>query len=216
MKRRILHTFACCLGGLLLAWPAAAQNTSKFIFEVGGGATEPVRHNTENRLDTGFNFLVGGGVNLAPAFGVVAEFGYNQLGINSHVLQGMGVPDGSGRIYSLTLNPVVRFNPRGRFDAYLTGGGGYYRRTVEFTEPTVITVTAFDPFFGVFFPADIPAHTVLGSFTQNKGGLNAGAGVSVRVRGDSDAKFFAEARYHYMFTTPVATTYLPVTFGFRW
>jgi hypothetical protein len=80
----------------------------------------------------------------------------------------------------------------------------------------VISVTAFDPFFGVFFPANIPANTVLGSFTQNKGGLNIGAGVSVRVRGDSNAKFYAESRYHYIFTTPVGTSLLPVTFGLRW
>ncbi len=215
MKQIIAHTIACCVGGLLLALPSAAQNTSKFTFDLGGGFTEPVRH-TDNRLDTGFNFTVGAGLNFTPHFGFIGEFGYNQLGVSSSVLQNEGVPNGTGRIYSLTLNPIVHFNPRGRFDTYIVGGGGYYRRTVEFTQPTLVTVTAFDPFFGVFFPAAIPAETVLGSFAQNKGGLNAGAGVSVRVRGDSNAKFFAEARYHYMFTTPVATTLLPVTFGFRW
>ena len=101
-------------------------------------------------------------------------------------------------------------------DAYLVGGGGYYRRTVEFTEPTISTITVFDPFYGVFFPAAVPATTVLGSFTQNKGGLNAGLGLSVRVKEDSNAKFYAESRYHYVYTTPVRTTVLPVTFGFRW
>ena len=114
------------------------------------------------------------------------------------------------------MNPIIHFNPRGRFDAYAIGGGGYYRRTVEFTEPSVATITAFDPFFGVFFPAAIPTNTVLGSFTQNKGGLNIGGGVSMRLRGDSNAKFFAEARYHYIFTSPIRTAVLPVTFGLRW
>lgn len=42
----------------------------------------------------------------------------------------------------------------GTFDTYLIGGGGYYRRTVEFTQPAITTVTAFDPFFG-FYPANI-------------------------------------------------------------
>ena len=87
---------------------------------------------------------------------------------------------------------------------------------MEFTAPTVATVTAFDPFYGVFFPAAVPANTVLGSFTQNKAGWNVGAGVSVRVKGDSNAKIFAESRYHYVYTTPVRTTVLPVTFGLRW
>jgi opacity protein-like surface antigen len=182
---------------------------------VGGGFTEPVKHSA-SRLDTGFNFTLGGGLNFTPHFGILGEFGYNQLGVTSAVLQREGVPDGQGRIYSLTLNPIVHFNPRGRFDAYIVGGGGYYRRTVEFTEPSLIAVMAFDPFFGVLFPATIPANTVLGSFTQNKGGLNIGGGISVRVRGDSNAKFFAESRYHYIFTSPVGMGLLPVTFGFRW
>ena len=29
-------------------------------------------------------------------------------------------------------------------------------------------------------------------------------------------RIFAEARYHYLYTTPVRTTILPVTFGFSW
>ena len=119
-------------------------------------------------------------------------------------------------MYSLTANPIVRLNPRGRCDAYVVGGGGFYRRTIEFTEPIYAMVTAFDPFFGILYPAAIPANAILGSFTQNKGGLSIGAGVSIRVRENSKAKFFAEMRYHYMFTTPQATTVLPVTFGFRW
>jgi len=84
------------------------------------------------------------------------------------------------------------------------------------TEPTIATVTLFDPFIGVFFPAAVPANTVLGSFTQNKGGLNIGAGVEVRVKGDSKTKIFAESRYHYIYTSPRATQILPVTFGLRW
>ena len=90
------------------------------------------------------------------------------------------------------------------------------RAAARGVDPNIATTTLFDPFFGVFFPAAVPANAVLGSFTQNKGGLNIGAGVSVRVKGDSNTKFFAETRYHYMFTTPQATTVLPVTFGLRW
>jgi opacity protein-like surface antigen len=155
-------------------------------------------------------------VNFVPAFGVIGEFGYNSLGVASRVLNAVGAPNGDARIYSLTLNPIVRFNPHGRFDVYAIGGGGYYRRTVEFTEPTTAIATAFDPFFGVFFPVAVPANTVLGSFTQNKGGWNIGAGITVQLKGDSNAKFFAESRYHHIYTTPVRTTVLPVTFGFRW
>lgn len=215
MKRTILTTAFSALAGLLITLPAAAQGNNHFTFNAGAGFTEPVGK-TDGRAVTGYNINVGGGVNFIPQLGVIAEFGFNDLGLSSRVLQAAGVPDGSGRIYSVTLNPIVHFNPHGRFDAYLIGGGGYYRRTVEFTRPTVATVTAFDPFYGIFFPLVVPANTVLGSFTQNKGGLNIGGGVAFRVSGDSNLKVFAEARYHYLFTTPVRTSILPVTFGFRW
>ena len=202
------------LAGLALASACFAQNTSKFAFSVGGGFSEPLKY-SDGRFDPGFNFGAGVGYNFHPNFGLMTEFGFNHLGVNSNVLNAVGAPDGSGRIYSLTLDPIVHFNPKGKFDAYAIGGGGYYRRTVEFTQPGVQTVTAFDPFFG-FYPANVATNVVLGTFTQNKAGLNIGGGVSMRVRGDSNTKFFAEARYHYIYTSPIRTAVLPVTFGLRW
>ena len=215
MKQIRFFTIACCLAGLILAWPAAAQNNNHFTFNVGGGFTEPVK-DTDGRVNTGFNINAGAGVNFTAAFGMIGEFGFNHFGLAAPTLNAAGAPDGSTRLYSLTVNPIIRFNPHGRLDFYAIGGGGYYRRTVEFTAPTVASVTAFDPFFGVFFPAAVPANTVLGSFTQNKAGWNIGAGVSARVKADSNTKVFAESRYHYVYTTPVRTTVLPVTFGLRW
>ena len=212
MNRTALYVF---LAGVLLARPSVAQNPNRFAFNIGGGFTEPVRY-TDGRLDTGFNINAGAGVNLVPHLGVMAEFGFNHLSLSTATLAANAVPDGTARILSLTLNPIVHLNPRGRFDAYFIGGGGYYRRTVEFTAPTVTTATGFDPFYGVFFPVDVPANVILGSFTQNKAGWNIGGGVSVRIRGDSNTKFYAESRYHYVYTTPVRTSVLPVTFGLRW
>jgi len=200
---------------LLLSSPILAQNTNRFSFVFGGGFTQPVRF-SEDRLNTGFNFLAGGGVNVSKHVGLLGEFGFNHMGLSTGTLAAQGVPDGSTRIYSFTFNPVVRMNPEGRFDPYITFGGGYYRRTVEFTAPTTAVVSAFDPFYGVFFPIEVPANEILGSFSQNKGGANVGAGFSVRISGDSNVKLFAEARGHYIWTTPVRTTYVPVSFGLRW
>jgi len=194
---------------------SVAQNTNRFTFAVGGGFTTPVR-NTEGRLNTGFNIQAGAGVNMSREVGILAEFGFNNLGLTDRVLNQAGVPQGSTRIYSATLNPIIRFNPNGRFGAYVTGGGGFYRRTIEFTEPTLVETTGFDPWYGVFFPIVVPANTVIGSFSQNRGGWNAGGGITIGLSGDSNTKFFAEARYHYMYTSPVRTTILPVTFGIRW
>ena len=209
---RVLSAVGCAVG--LFAGGCYAQDTSKFSFNAGGGFTEPA-YSTGGSYDMGFNIGVGGGYNFNPHLGLMAEFGFNQLGVNSTVLNAVGAPDGTNRIYSLTLDPMVRFHPHGRFDAYVIGGGGYYRQTVQFTEPAIQTVTGFDPFLG-FFPVDVPTNLILGSATQNKAGLNIGGGVTYRIRGDSNLKFYAEARYHYLFTGPTRTTILPVTFGLRW
>ena len=184
--KRFCNT-ACLLATLSLAGTAAAQNTSKFAFNVGGGFTEPIGPSAR-RADTGFNVTAGGGINFAPSFGISAEFGYNRLDLSNGVLTSVGVPGGNAHIYSVTLEPTYHLNPHGRFGAYLIGGGGFYRRTIDFTAPTVSTITLFDPFLGVIYPAAVPATQVLASFTQNKGGLNVGAGVEIRVKGDSNAK----------------------------
>ena len=194
---------------------AAAQTWSKMAFNVGGGFTEPVVH-TENRANTGFNITAGAGYKFVPQFGISAEFGYNRLDLSDNVLTAAGVPGGNAHIFSATLQPTVHVNPKGRFGVYGTFGGGFYRRTIDFTAPTVDTVTLFDPFYGVFYPAAVPSTQILASFTQNKAGINGGAGVEIRIKGDSNAKVYAEARYHYIYTSPVRTTILPVTFGFRW
>ncbi len=211
MIKNWIRVGVCLSAGVL---PLAAQ-TSRFTFNAGGGFSEPVSH-TDGRVNTGFNINAGGGVNFVPNLGVIAEFGYNQFNLSDRTLAEAGVPGGTTRVYSVTLNPIVRLNPRGRFDAYIIGGGGYYRRTVEFTSPAIANATLFDPFFGFFFNAPVAVNQVLGSFTQNKAGLNIGAGVTVRMGKDTNAKFYAESRYHYIYTTPVRTTMLPVTFGFRW
>lgn len=213
MTRKIWHTTVCA--GILLALPCAAQNTNRFTFHFGGGFTEPMK-TTRDRLDRGFNLGAGAGVNVVPEFGITVDFGLNQMGVNPTTLASVGVPGGATRIYSLTLQPVVRLGARSRFNGYLTGGGGFYRRTVEFTEPSVQVITGFDPFFGAFFPVAVPVNTVLGSFTQDRGGWNAGGGVQFSIHGDSIAKFFAETKYHYIYSSPIRTTMLPVTFGFRW
>jgi hypothetical protein len=41
-----------------------------------------------------------------------------------------------------------------------------------------------------------------------KDGWTIGAGITVQLKGDSNPKFFAESRYHHIYTTPVRTTVL--------
>src|SRR6266540_4004805 len=157
MSRKTVRNTVLVITGLLVTWPSAAQNPNKFTYHMGAGFTEPARH-SDSRLDLGFNITGGAGYNFAPWIGILGEFSYNQLGVSSAALAAFGAPQGSANMYSLTANPIVRLNPRGRYDAYAAGGGGFYRRTIEFTEPIYAMVTAFDPFFGILYPAAIPAN----------------------------------------------------------
>lgn len=203
------------LMGLVVAGAAYPQSeVPRFSGSVGAGFTTPV-YTTGKRLDAGWNAGGGVGVNISRYLGVEGQFQFNELGVNNSTLNALQFPGGDLQMWSLTLDPVIHFAPSNRFNPYIIGGGGLYHRTIEFTAPTVATLTAFDPFFGLFFPVAVPANQVLQSMSTYKGGVNGGMGFSIPI-GNRKAKFFAEARYHHMYTSPRATTLLPVTFGIRW
>jgi hypothetical protein len=195
---------------------AATAQTSRINGFIGAGFTEPVK-DIGTRLDMGWNVAAGAGVNLHRNLGVNLDFMFNDNPINRATLDNQQVPDGTVRVWGFTVDPIIHFNgsSEARTDFYLTGGGGIYHRTVEFTQPAVTTVTVFDPFFGVIYPANIGVNQVIASRSNYKGGLDIGGGVSYRI-GSSRAKLFAEARYHHIYTRDTPTTLLPVTFGIRW
>jgi hypothetical protein len=194
----------------------ATAQTSRFTGSIGGGFTEPVK-DIGSRLDMGWNVAAGAGIKLNPNFGINLDFMFNDLAINRATLDNQQVPDGTTRVWGFTLDPIVhlRGSEESRTDFYLTGGGGIYHRTIEFTQPAIATVTVFDPFFGVIYPANVGVNQVIASRSNVKGGLDIGGGVSFRI-GSGRAKIFAEARYHHIYTRDTPTTLLPVTFGIRW
>jgi len=210
--KKFLYPILIGLTVIGVAYPQS--EVARFTGSVGAGFTSPV-YGTGQRFNLGWNAGAGAGINLSRHLGVEGQFQFNDLGVNGATLNTLGFPDGTMRMWSLTLDPVIHFAPSNKFNPYIIGGGGLYHRTVEFTAPTIATVTGFDPFFGIFFPVNVAANQVLQSTSVYKGGVNVGAGFSVPL-GSSKVKLFAEARYHHMYTNPHATTMLPVTFGFRW
>jgi opacity protein-like surface antigen len=204
------------LGSGLVLWFAStlcAQEVPRFTFDIGGGFTQPVGH-TGTQLDNGWNIGGGFGVNFSQYVGAMVQLDYNGLGINNATLNRVGFPGGDVRIFSATLDPIVHLTPRGHFDLYLIGGGGLYHRMQDFTQPSVATFTAFDPFFG-FYTAAVPTNEVLASYSVNKPGVNGGAGIAFGTKWH--AKLFAEARYHRIFMGNYQhTDYVPVSFGIRW
>ncbi len=152
-------------------------------------------------------------MNLSSYVGIMLDLGYDSFGINSTTLTAVGVPGGDMRIFSARIDPIVHLTPRSHFDLYVTGGGGIYHRTQEFTQPTVGYSTGFDPFYG-FYPFAYSATQVLASYTVNKPGIDIGAGVAIGTKWHG--KFFAEARYNRIFMRNSDTDYVPVSFVFRW
>lgn len=100
----------------------------------------------------------GGGYNFNSRFSLGGQIIYNGLGVSRGVLREFAVPDGNARIWAFTTEPRLNFAPRRKFTLYVVGGVGYYRRVVEFTQPTLAAVTVFDPFFFTFFPVLVPAN----------------------------------------------------------
>lgn len=195
-----------------VAGTAFAQNGQDrlFTFNVGGGIT-PVVGELRDRLDFGGHVLAGAGMNLGNSFSINAEYMFNGLGIDRAVLNQVQAPDGSVRMHSITLNPRIRFAGGGPVSPYVIGGIGWYRRTVEFTEPVLITTTFFDPWWG-FVEVPTVADQVIASFTRDAFGGNLGLGVDFRLGG---AKLYTEARYHHANTARRSTQILPVTLGIR-
>jgi hypothetical protein len=192
----------------------SAQEVKRLSFDLGAGFTEPA-FDTGRHLDVGWNIQGGVGYNFSSYLGAKLDLNYNSLAINSTTLNNLGFPGGNLNIFSATIDPVVHLNPHGRVDVYLIGGGGLYHRNQEFTQPAVATLTAFDPFFGAFYPVAVPTTQVLASYSVNKPGVNGGAGIEIGSKWHG--KFFAEARYHRIFMGGIRDTeYVPVSFGFRW
>ncbi|MGA2113905.1 MAG: outer membrane beta-barrel protein [Bryobacteraceae bacterium] len=207
MKTLILAT---CFGLAALNL-SSAQEMSHFAFNVGGGFTTPLG-NTGRNLNDGWNVGAGAGVNFNSWVGALVDLNYNSFGINGTTLQSIGVPGGGVHVFSATLDPIVHLTPKSHFDVYVTGGGGLYHRYIDFTQPSAAFVSGYDPYFG-FFTAAVPVTQVIGSYSVNKPGFDAGAGIA--FGSIWHGKFFAEAKYNRI-TANYHTDYLPVTFGFRW
>jgi hypothetical protein len=197
--------------GLLAGLTLQAQSDTGVapVFFFGGGGSL-----TANRMSdyvgNGYHFTAGGGVRAWGAAEFLGEFTFHELGVRESVLQDLQVPGGNARVYSLTGNIKVPLT-KGRVRPYVIGGGGWYRRTIDFTEPSTGVVTVFDPWWGYFGDVLVPTNRILGSVSRDAGGINAGGGVSFTL--SDRTKLFAQIRWHRVFHNPTNTTLVPITVG---
>ena len=180
------------LVALSLCSAAQVEELHHLTLNVGGGVS-PLVGSIGSRLNTGWNLTAGVGYRVDPHFSTALQFSYNGFGVSRRVLNEANVPGGTAHMWSITLDPKLNFRPGNRVSPYVVGGAGYYRRTVEFTAPTTAPAFVFDPFFGVFYTALVPANQVLGTITRDGAGGSLGAGIDFGI--SHATSFFTEARY---------------------
>lgn len=197
---------------------------SSLAFEVGGGFNAPTN---KNYITWGGNFTLGGGVNFNQRFAMLAEYQFIADKLPGKLIAQTGAVGGNAHIWSLTLSPVISLFPESSNDIYLTGGGGFYRKVTNFTNPSLAQYCNY------FYCGVVTVNQVVGHFSSNQGGWNVGGGYQHRMGGmfnDSRMKLFAEVRYLKILTPAYSnqpnglgtvtlaadTTLIPITLGVRW
>jgi len=194
-------------------------------FEASGGANAPA--GDKSYITWGGQFTVGGGVNFNKRLAALVEYQFMDDKIPGAIIAEAGAEGGHAHIWSFTVDPVVDLFPKATNDAYITGGGGFYRKVTSFTD---VEPTEYCEFYycGIGY-----APAVVGHFSSNQGGFNIGGGYQHRVGGmygDSSMRLFAEVRYEDIFTPAVTTEpnglgtttvaagtkVLPISLGIRW
>jgi hypothetical protein len=192
----------------------AQDDFHRFTFNVGGGYTG-IGGRQSDRVDHGGNVQVGAGFNFNSFLSVNGTFMFHQLGITREALDAASQPDGNVRVYSLTVDPKLSLPKVLGVKPYVLVGGGWIRRTTQFTQPTLANTIIFDPWWGIYRPGVVVVNQVLGTFSTNGGMYNAGLGVDFSLP-NTRMKIFAEGRYVHGFTESSNTILAPLTVGLRW
>jgi len=195
-------------------------------FEASGGANAPAGASS-NYITWGGNFTVGGGLHFSRGISVLAEYQFIDDKLPGAIIAETGANGGNAHIWSLTLDPMIDLMPKKTNSVYVTGGGGFYRKVTNFTDPEEAEYCEY------YYCGITTENVTVGHFSSNQGGWNVGAGYTHKVAGlsgDGRMKLFAEARYldvdtpavvsspNGLGTTTVAasTKLIPISLGVRW
>jgi hypothetical protein len=166
------------------------------------------------KLDHGGTLQPGTGHFFNEYFGITGNFIFDGLGITRKELDTLGQPDGHARVYNFTVDPMVRFRLARGWSAYLVGGGGYLRRTIEFARPTLAQTFVFEPRWGYAGPALVPVNQILGSITSKAGAADIGGGLNSPLP-NSEVHLFIESRYMHDLTKSTDTSVVPILLSIR-
>ena len=195
-------------------------------FEAGGGFNAPSGSDQQNYITWGGQFTLGAGYRFTDRLSALLEYQFIDDKLPGRLIAETGANGGDAHIWSFTVDPVFDLFPKSTNDLYVTGGGGFYRKVTNFTDPEEQEYCDYY-YCGVGY-----ANQVVGHFSSNQGGWSVGGGYTHRlggIYGDGKTKLFAEVRYldvltpavttepNGLGTTSVAsdTKLIPVTFGVR-
>jgi hypothetical protein len=199
---------------------------SHLTFEAGGGFNGPTG-SSSNDITWGGNLTLGAGYRFTDRLSVLMEYQFIDSKIPGALIAQAGATGGNDHIWSLTLAPVVDLFPKSSNDVYVTGGGGFYRKVTNFTDPQPTQYCTY------FYCGTGYTNQVVGHFSSNQGGFNIGGGFQHRLGGmygEGKAKLFAEVRFLDVLSPAITTSanglgttsvgadtkIIPVTFGVRW
>ena len=197
----------------------------RIAFEAGGGFNAPAPESSDY-ITWGGNFNLGAGLYLTNHLSALVEYQFLNDKLPKAIIGEAGAQAGHAHIWGFTVNPVYDFFPKKRNSFYVTGGGGFYRKVTSFTDPVL---TEYCDYYYCDAYVD---NAVVGHFSSNQAGWNAGAGYSWKIGAPETGrmKLFVEARYLFV-DTPAVTTepnglgtttvaagtkLIPVTIGLRW
>ncbi len=195
-------------------------------FEADGGFNGPLG-NSDSYITWGGQFGVGGGYQITDHVAMMVNYQFIDDKLPGALIAETGATGGNAHIWSLTLNPIIDLAPKRSNDIYISGGGGFYRKVTNFTNPELTEYCDY------FYCQQGYTNAVIGHFSSNQGGFNIGGGFQHRVGGvmnDGRMKLFAEVKYLDVLTPASAiapnglgtatvgsgTKLIPVTFGVRW
>lgn len=198
----------------------------RLTIEAGGGAAAPAGDKAD--ITWGWGMTVGAGVNINQKLAAYIEYQFLDPKIPGAVIAESGAQGGRYHIWSFTVDPEYDFFPKSSNDVYAVGGGGFYRKMMNFSNPTQSC-----GFFYYYYTCGVTNQTV-GHISSNQGGWNIGGGYQHRfggMYGLSRTRVFAEVRYLDVLSpalrsksanglAPVSisadTTLLPIMLGVRW
>jgi hypothetical protein len=198
---------------------------SHMTYEVGGGINAPTEDSSPY-ITWGGNLTLGAGYRFNKNLSLMLEYQFIDDKLPGAIIAEAGATGGNDHIWSLSLDPVINFNPKSPINFYATGGYGFYRKVTSFTDPVQQQYCTY------FYCGVITQNVTVGHFSSNQAGWSIGGGLSHRFagwNGDGKTSVFAEARYldvlspaittqpNGLGTTAVGedTKIIPVTIGIR-